>query len=1483
MSDIRREIELLIRAQLKGGRDIGQITRSINELSEAIDKQAAAAKRGESSYDGMRAAADALRTVQEELGARGTQLKRLEDLTKTLSAQKDAVDRAKKALEAYEQANSGERTAAQQKRVQSLTASYDRAQKRLLDLQRSQEILNTALRESGEDTNDLAGAIRRVADQQVAATSQQRRLNDELAQYAENVRKGREAAAELVRQQTLLNRLQEGNETDARAGRLQREAAATAELARQQLLLNRLQDGNEADARLGRDQQRALLGRFQQGNEADDQLGRQQAAAAAEQDAALRKQAAAAELAAKQYNTLARASTDLRPKVVSLRDAVNSIVNPADKSRETLAAVEKQINALSSAIALARGPVQDYSGQFKELQAAQKALAQQAGAIDTFRNQLQALRATRAELVAARAQVAQYAAEVRKGGDAGLSFVKPLAEAQTRLKAASAAMREQTVVTREARDALRAYGIDTKSLADAQGRVVTSTRATVAAIKQLGDQVDRNGESVRKAGKTWSLFNDEGRTTLSFTQRLRGELLALTTTYLGIQGAIGLAADSLKALNEQQGLRNTLAFALGGDPRAVADEISYLREQSERLGISFEFTSKAYAKFAAAGVKSGASVSEVREIFESFAEVGRVINLSPDQINGIFNALGQSFSKGKIQAEELRSQIGERLPGAFAFAQKALADVFPNLDKALEKGSVGAENLLLIAQSVRKAAGEQLPTAVKSLDAEQQRFNNSVLFFKQQIADAGFADAYIALLGQLTEYFRSADGKEFAKTLSQVAAAFVNSVGFVVEFRDEIQLLFLLFASVVASGMIARIGTGVVTMAGAFNTASVAAALLTPLTLTLANAFRVLSAAVGVFVAAYSLGTYLYEQSQSVRQFGALLIVSFAQIWSMIKFGAMELWEDLPRLAENGLKALINKTTALFRVFLEVFRVGANALGLTDLGDGIAKAIDSLTLKLNGNVSSRVAEIRKEAEADLKRIREIGKQMLVDAAGVAQTPQTKTATGTTTGNKPRKNTLPEDDDAAIKKRATEIAALLNALETVEAKTLKKQGDTLESLLAAVDKEYADLERRIAALGGKEGSEFASRFKNAVNALRTEIVKDFNDKLLAEQETLRKKLDQAEAAAGRKDKENLQSRLDAIVEQYAGTYREIADLRTKLEANGRDTGPADEARRRLDGTIVELQNLERLKFLKEELERKEKSINDLLKARELAIKAIENEVVAGTLQRGEADEQIRTLIGELEPEIQKATQAALEFALANRAAFDPNALQEFINKLREAQNSGKALKTEFDQTGQIIRNGIGSGVDSAFDALYDSLQGLIKGTNDWGDVFKSVGRSVLQTLANVLRELAQTIIKQMIMKAIMSSMGMGGGVDGFASAVGMSVHSGGVIGRDSLRQRSVEPGWFAGAPRYHSGGVVGLAPDEYPAILQENEEVLAKGDPRNVLNGGGKSSGGERPMRFVLVDDARKIPEAMAGAEGEEVFLKHIKSNLPTLRQWLKGR
>lgn len=174
-------------------------------------------------------------------------------------------------------------------------------------------------------------------------------------------------------------------------------------------------------------------------------------------------------------------------------------------------------------------------------------------------------------------------------------------------------------------------------------------------------------------------------------------------------------------------------------------------------------------------------------------------------------------------------------------------------------------------------------------------------------------------------------------------------------------------------------------------------------------------------------------------------------------------------------------------------------------------------------------------------------------------------------------------------------------------------------------------------------------------------------------------------------------------------------------------------------------------------------------------------------------------------------------------------------------------------------------DQAVSAFGDFLGDLVEGTKSFKEAFTDMVRSFV---AGVARMMAQ----ELALRAIRSLIGGWGG--GASAGVG---HSGGVAGMLGTVRRNVSPLMFGAAPRYHSGGVAGLAPDEVPAILRRGEEVLTQSDPRHRFNGG-MGGGGDRTVvktPIVAIGD-RAVADALASAAGEEVVLTHVRNNWDTL-------
>ena len=218
-------------------------------------------------------------------------------------------------------------------------------------------------------------------------------------------------------------------------------------------------------------------------------------------------------------------------------------------------------------------------------------------------------------------------------------------------------------------------------------------------------------------------------------------------------GVIGGAAGGVMAgmhmgrtALEVQRVGNALRYASGG-AEEFAKNTEFLRDASEALGLDLMSSTREFAKFAAAAKGGAITTDEVREIFLSVAKAATVLGLSSEATAGTFNALQQMISKGNVQAEELRQQLGERLPGAFTFAANALGVTTKELNKMLDLGQVTAKDLLpKLAKELDKAFGPDAARSATLLNSEFNRLKTAFLDFKTALNDFAGTAFFTSLL-----------------------------------------------------------------------------------------------------------------------------------------------------------------------------------------------------------------------------------------------------------------------------------------------------------------------------------------------------------------------------------------------------------------------------------------------------------------------------------------------------------------------------------------------------------------------------------------------------------------------------------------------------------------------------------------------------------------------------------------------------------------
>lgn len=214
----------------------------------------------------------------------------------------------------------------------------------------------------------------------------------------------------------------------------------------------------------------------------------------------------------------------------------------------------------------------------------------------------------------------------------------------------------------------------------------------------------------------------------------------------------------------------------------------------------------------------------------------------------------------------------------------------------------------------------------------------------------------------------------------------------------------------------------------------------------------------------------------------------------------------------------------------------------------------------------------------------------------------------------------------------------------------------------------------------------------------------------------------------------------------------------------------------------------------------------------------------------------------------------------------------------AADSLKKLDEQMKETSKTVPTGMQKIAISATEALKGGLE----------DFFTSIATGS-KSASEALRDMARSFVQQM---AIMAAKALamyaillllnsipGGSAVAEAMGIGAKVkHTGGMVGAGGTI-RQVNPALFAAAPRYHSGGVAGLKPGEVPAILQTGEEVLARNDPRNAMNGGGQAQQGGG-TRIINVIDPNLVSDYMTSSSGEQTILNVLQRNAGSVRQIL---
>lgn len=310
----------------------------------------------------------------------------------------------------------------------------------------------------------------------------------------------------------------------------------------------------------------------------------------------------------------------------------------------------------------------------------------------------------------------------------------------------------------------------TQALRETGNESVSSATKTDSAFKTLGirpfveirAEIDKVKAAYRLLAESSTLSAREQSVALeaararvkSLTQELSGIRESSSAAGSGLSGLTGLIGPAVagfislhaaitaiktasEAAIELDRIKNALQSTIGS-AEGARSEYAFVREEAARLGLSLQQSAKDYTSLTAATKGTTLAGQQTRTIFTAVSEASAVLGLSAESTSGVLLAIQQIISKGTVSSEELRGQLGERLPGAFQIAARSIGVTTQELSKLLEEGALASEDFLpKFAAELQKTFVDGVPGAITSARAEFQRLENAIFEASAAVGQSG--------------------------------------------------------------------------------------------------------------------------------------------------------------------------------------------------------------------------------------------------------------------------------------------------------------------------------------------------------------------------------------------------------------------------------------------------------------------------------------------------------------------------------------------------------------------------------------------------------------------------------------------------------------------------------------------------------------------------------------------------------------------------
>ena len=273
-----------------------------------------------------------------------------------------------------------------------------------------------------------------------------------------------------------------------------------------------------------------------------------------------------------------------------------------------------------------------------------------------------------------------------------------------------------------------------------------------------------------------------------------GILAQQVSGFTDYAASINLAEKALKRLVAVEGKKIESARN-----EAVATQV--IEYAVTKLNVERADATIGMTRLSAAVLGAGGNIETAGLAFLGATKAIKATKGSAEDVRGGLTALVQMFSKGKISAEELSGQLGERFPAAVTAFAEANNISTQALQKQLKNGEVGLDKLVNFLQfAVRKYSDGALEMAASSEESGQRQtvaFQEVRRQLGEQLVNVGaeLQQSITKALKDLTPAIIN-----IAKVSAQAIKSIINGIAFLITHFDKIKDVIIILVGATAGG-----------------------------------------------------------------------------------------------------------------------------------------------------------------------------------------------------------------------------------------------------------------------------------------------------------------------------------------------------------------------------------------------------------------------------------------------------------------------------------------------------------------------------------------------------------------------------------------------------------------------------------------------------------------------------------------------------------